>query len=503
MTTKKYLGLFWDSQGFHFAESEGAVPKKLFSAQFRLLRDIALSGAKETADGTKLADIIPKTLRDYDVSESSVSLSLPMKDILFRTFLIPWMQSSEVRGVVEFEAQKYVPFNLDDLAFTHYPIIIQEKTRKQILVLFVAVKKDVLENYCSVLDHAGLRVTSVEPGPLSLVRALFSKKQFHKKQTTAVIEVGSFTGRIIIVNEGIPQFFREFQLSLPNERGTGSLDTMQIRLFNEIRVSLDYYSRQHPSFKVDRFLFVAEDNAPDLSQNLGDYFKLPIQFLPVSHLIKGNIATVSILKAYGASLRNSVLPNVNFNIPRATTGVSEEQVPLEDEKPNYTKAIVTTVLCVAVLGFVFHWTKTRISSSKIEAQTLTAQLGKYEASSVADITQFQTQITDRLTQYKNIRLKSQMSLFLTLVPQLLPDGVWLRDFAINTKNPNDGSLSVTLSGYAYLEDPNQQINLVNTLIDALKTNKEFSKNFKNIRLISVSRQNLMEYSVTTFNIECS
>src|SRR3989338_124177 len=131
MATKKTLGLFWDNNGFHFAQAENNLPTKIFSVPFRLLRDVASSGAKETVDGAKLTDILQKSLKDQAIQAASLNLCIPMKDIIFRTFIIPWMQSSEVTGVVEFEAQKYVPFNLEDLSYTHHAVTIQEAKRKQ------------------------------------------------------------------------------------------------------------------------------------------------------------------------------------------------------------------------------------------------------------------------------------------------------------------------------------------------------------------------------------
>src|SRR3989338_4097176 len=240
MATKKTFGLFWDQHTVHFAENSDNVPK-IFHYPTNLGKVLAAMSTKETTEGIKFTELLQRILLENKITTRSVQLSLPSHDIIFRSFIIPWMQSSEMKGVVEFEASKYVPFELDKLAYNYLSITLFKEKRKQILILFVAIRKDVLENYCNVLEHSDLKVELTEPGQISLLLFLAFKKILPRNKTVAVIDTDAVSGRIMIIEKEVPQFIREFQLAhIGAENPKEAPDALQAKLFNEARMSLDF-----------------------------------------------------------------------------------------------------------------------------------------------------------------------------------------------------------------------------------------------------------------------
>ena len=177
------------------------------------------------------------------IIDTSVNLSLPSKDIIFRSFVIPYMSSSDVKNVVEFEASKYVPFSLSELVFTYYPFATLENKKRLIRILLVAIRKDKLEGYINILERAGLKVEQIEPSSMSVVRALMSRKQLPNNKIIAIVEVNYHDGKIIIVDKNVPQFVREFQLyPFTEDTAAFPMDILKARLFNEIKISFDYFN---------------------------------------------------------------------------------------------------------------------------------------------------------------------------------------------------------------------------------------------------------------------
>lgn len=131
----------------------------------------------------------------------------------------------------------------------------------------------------------------------------------------------------------------------------------------------------------------------------------------------------------------------------------------------------------------------------------------------------------KLTYFENIRTKSDAALFLLFIPEFLPEGTWIERLdityddssafvvpvattteGINLPNANDAkappTLTVTLEGFAYSENKNDQFRLINTLLRNLKDSKEFSSFFEDINLETTQAQKLEEYSVTSFKVIC-
>ena len=114
-------------------------------------------------------------------------------------------------------------------------------------------------------------------------------------------------------------------------------------------------------------------------------------------------------------------------------------------------------------------------------------------------------ITDKLTEYKKIRTKSDMALILLRVASHLPKGALLDYLGVfyNQNDPNDSHVTIDMKGYVEGDDPTEQIALVNQIFSDFKNDKELSKFIKNVDLVSLNREVANDRQVTVFNIRCS
>jgi len=120
-------------------------------------------------------------------------------------------------------------------------------------------------------------------------------------------------------------------------------------------------------------------------------------------------------------------------------------------------------------------------------------------------------LNNELIDYKDVTSESELSFFLQTLPELLPQGVWLRSLKIDYYNKqmmdNDHQRTIVkvmmnVDGYAYTEDTNEQFRLVNTLVATLKENDKLRGIFESIDLESVRSDVFQEYPVTYFNVKC-
>jgi len=507
MSEKKQLGIFWGSQSFYFVEAEKNVPTKVFRTPFYLTKDIASSGHKESLEGMKLTENIQKAIRDNEILYSHVKLSLPTKNIIFRSFVIPWMQASEIAGVVEFEASKYIPFKMEDLFYQYHAVTITENRRKKIQILFVAIRKDVLDNYCSVFQHSGLQVDAIEPAPISLLRTLTLNKQMPKNQTVAIIETDKTAGRIIVVENDFPRFVREFQLSLTKEQESNPEDVLQARLFNETRISLDYYGRQHAHKKVDKIILLSATEDETLSNSLNEYLDIPTKNLNVNKFFAEEaIAQTGFVNAYGICLRTTVLPSIDFNfLPKHVSTEVEEEPGMGE--PNYVLTGIVSFVCLCVLISSIVFSNFRLKSLEKREQSLKDMLGPKAISSSEAIDTQTKELTDKLDSYRIIRLESNVSELMTIVSNLLPKQAWLSSFSIKYKDnravvKEKIPMDLTLTGYVFAESESEQVRIANRLLQKLKKDGNFSKFFKNITLKSLKRGKFETYTTRSFTIVC-
>src|SRR6185503_7982496 len=260
---KKKLGVYWDGNTLYFVDTDQGAPRRMASTPFA---HEALQKALNNTlspEGTKTIAFIQEILRRNKISNTAINLALPSREIIFRSFIVPWMQSKEIKGVVEFEATKYIPFALKELAYSYHAMNVTKDGNRRLRIIFVAIKKETLKRYTKLLEEAALHVSSAEPAPLSLIRALAKKEKIkEEEEVVAVIDKRDKLGRIIIVQQNTPLFVREFQLNITdNPAMDATVDAAELlRLTNEVRISLDYFNRQEKEVHVSKILYLTDDD---------------------------------------------------------------------------------------------------------------------------------------------------------------------------------------------------------------------------------------------------
>ena len=531
MADEKKLGVYWGSNALFFSETQKASPTKIFQIPFGEAVIETLKDGPASIGGMELGSEIQRVLREQDLLDSSVNLSLPAKDIIFRSFVIPWMEEHEIKSVVEFEASKYIPFSLEKLSFSFHPISFIENGTKRLRIIFVAIKSASLTSYIKILEGASLNIALIEPAPSSLIRALSLKLKsvIPKDKTIAFIEKED-VGRITIVDEDIPQFVREFHLSTisTNDQSEENIEETTKKLIGEVRISLDYFNRQNEQLQVENAILLSASNLEELSKTLEK--NLPISIIPIddqSILGDPTKKELGYLNAYGASIISVAGSPIHFNLSRQSSGQKSKLKVKVPRKPvNYKSIIKTALVCVPlIIGSVVVSEFSKQNFEK-DISDLNEKLGLFQDAEIEMIEKQEKTLRDKLTYFKNVRMESNATSFLFLIPDMLPEGTWIKTLDItyddsstfelpgdeskptlrrttNTRNKNEtANLIVTIEGYAYSENRNQQFRLVNRLLRNLKDNKDFSGFFSDIDVETAKSQKLDNYSVTAFKIVC-
>ncbi len=120
-----------------------------------------------------LAEAIKKLLKDAKVSGKSVSFSLPETQAYTRVMKFPLLNDQEIASAVKWEAEEYIPIPIKEAVIEHQILERREAGNPpQVLVLIVAVQKEIVEKYIKIIDMAGYSVVGVETELMSLVRSV-------------------------------------------------------------------------------------------------------------------------------------------------------------------------------------------------------------------------------------------------------------------------------------------------------------------------------------------
>jgi len=494
---KSQLGLFWGKDAFSLMETAKGLPDKVIQIRFDAL--VPGDQGQIIPDTLRFTALLQQAIRDKKIISKKVDLSLSAKDVIYRSFVIPFMQPNEVKNVVDFEATKYIPIKLEELAYTYHAIPFNEGEQKNLRILFVAARKNILERYCGILQQAGLETEFIEPSSVSLIRILQKQGHVPRQQATAVIEIEAEGGRITIIDKDIIQFVREFQSPV---EGIG-IPSENTKFFNDIRVSFNFYQRQNPQAKLDRLIILATNDLTALANGLGQEFKAPASALTILKVLKDQKGDLGSLNAAGASIRDKVASSKNFDlsIKSVRTGKTVGESSGAFAEWNFKTLGLGLGISVALVIGTSYLTKSLISDAQKNYARLKNELGIYESSEKASITELKTGVDTKLSQYKSVRIKSDIGYYLKKIPNLLPTGAWLSNFTIDYYGASE-NVALGIDGYVYLPNTNDQIRQINTMVEKMKSDQKLAKLFSEIVLTNVRQEMLNNYPVTYFRITC-
>jgi len=504
------LGIYFGTDSIGLAEVNNkklvnsvVIPQKgLFSGSFE----------EKVPTDVKITALVKDALRTNHMDVNHGAICISGQDIIIRTFEIPKLPANEMQSAINFEAKKYIPFKLEELAFD-FQVEADNKTKLN-TVLFVGIKKEILEKYLSISRQLNIKVNVIEYSAFSLLRFL---KLCGVKENGVIASLcfdldNNDEINFMVSENGFPFFSRDIVLTSGLNDAGVAVDNDRMKkcdkLKNEIRVSQDYYRRKFPDKSI-KTLYVL--SGQDMREDFKSFFAssgISAQFVDTGKVLGKGVKYSSILaKSFGSVLFKALPLKVKINLfnsrAKSESVKSKEDIFafMEGVKLDFKIIFLGVLICVATFGYGIY----RAMPVREELNGLKAKRPKLDSVSEGD--------DSMVLEARNISLKKKLSnidslikgqlyatYFLDIIPRILPEGVWLTKF--NSTHEEDGRYEVILEGESYLGDSDKEFEAVSTFLGNLKANQFFADNFKEITIDSVDRKVVMDKSVAVFNIAC-
>lgn len=207
----------------------------------------------EFPPGEKNTLVALKTLRDdLHSSVKDVNISLSAPSAIVRFISLPKMKEEDLKSSLRFEADKYIPFNIKEVAIDAAILGFTNDEKKQMQVLFAAAKKKAVESRVSMLKDLGLSVSIVDIDSFACFNAfLNSSGNPDPSKSAALLNVGYTQTNLLIMQGDKPFFTRDIQIA-----GRDVAQAISSRLGIEEALS-------------DKFIFDPKDKAEQVSDAAG------------------------------------------------------------------------------------------------------------------------------------------------------------------------------------------------------------------------------------------
>lgn len=171
-----------------------------------LAPEVIVDGA--IMDSIQLTDTVRELLRKARVKTKDSVISVTGHSaVIIKIVSLPLMTKEELDESIKFEAEQYIPFDINDVNID-FQILGPKEEPGQMDVVLVAVKNEVINEYVTVITEAGLNPIIVDVDVFALENIYEINYEILQGRNVALLDIGASSLKLNIVNGALPSFTR-------------------------------------------------------------------------------------------------------------------------------------------------------------------------------------------------------------------------------------------------------------------------------------------------------
>lgn len=257
-------------------------------------------------DSSLVVETLGRLISENGVKNPNFGTAVSGHSVIIKKIQLPSMSEAELAESIQWEAEQYVPFDINDVNLDY---VVLDELGDTMDVLLVAVKKDKIADYTSVIVQAGKEPALVDIDVFALQNA-HEVNYALPPGATALVNVGASVTNINVLHEDQSVFWRDVayggnqytealqrELNLPREdaerlkrgekvsdrtvQGAMSvLDTVSEELAAELQKTVDFFLATSTVDRIDRIVLAGgAAQTLNLDQVLRDRFGIEVEVL--------------------------------------------------------------------------------------------------------------------------------------------------------------------------------------------------------------------------------
>lgn len=187
-------------------EKKGSYSLELFD-MLPLPPELIVEGS--IIDSIRLADALKELIKKARIKTKNAVIGIAgHASVIIRRITLPEMSEEELSESIKFEAEQYVPFDVEDVNID-FQILGPKEEPGQMDVMLVAVKKDIVNEYVSVVKEAGLNPVIVDVNAFALSNMYEVNYGIVPDKNIAIVNIGASTINLNVIKGGMSVFTRD------------------------------------------------------------------------------------------------------------------------------------------------------------------------------------------------------------------------------------------------------------------------------------------------------
>src|SRR5262245_7955723 len=210
---QKLVGLDIGSHSVKLAELESHANRSYRLVNWGIsapLAEAIVDG--EIMDRQLVIDAIGNLLESRSIQTRNVVAAVSGRAVIVKRVTMNRLSHEDATQAVTWEAEQHVPYDINDVSLDFEVLGPSPTDPKQMQVLLVAAKKDMVNSFADLIRESGLTPLIVDVDSFAAQNALEANYSFSPEEVVATLNIGAEITNINITQGGVPYFTKDLQV---------------------------------------------------------------------------------------------------------------------------------------------------------------------------------------------------------------------------------------------------------------------------------------------------
>jgi type IV pilus assembly protein PilM len=270
-------------------------------------------------DAGSVIETLKELLAEQKIKLKDVAISISGHSVIVKKIVLPVMTEEELEESIKWEAEQYIPFDINDVNMDFHILGTGEGQdgQPQMNVLLVAAKKDKVNDYTSLVSEVGLTPCVVDVDAFTLENMYGINYDTREGEVIALVNIGASVMNINVLKNSVSAFTRDISIggnryteTIQKELNLSYADAEQAKLSEnpegvnaealntvinavntevagEITRSIDYFKSTSMQDNIDKVILCGGSaKVRGMSTMLGERVGVPVELANPFHRIE-------------------------------------------------------------------------------------------------------------------------------------------------------------------------------------------------------------------------
>lgn len=261
-------------------------------------------------DSAAVVDAVRSLVQSHKIKTKNVATSISGHSVIIRKIQLPIMTEEELENSIQFEAEQYIPFEINEVNLDFQILGTDDKDPSLMNVILVAAKKDFVNDHIAVFKECGLNPLVMDIDCFAVQNTYEMNYGVGEEEVIALINMGAEAMNVNVMKHGISVFTRDIQVGgnmfneeIQKQMGLSSEDAERVKmgedlpgvnagevtdlvhsatesLAQEIQRSLDFFSATSADEKIQQlYVTGGVSRLPEVRTALESRMGIPVEVL--------------------------------------------------------------------------------------------------------------------------------------------------------------------------------------------------------------------------------